>query len=114
MRNRQALARQRRKTLEKKFVQAEIAPATYDMGVADTNEFLHTATAEFGPIKSSNAGKIFSLGPELGPWHNAAIAVKYGLALSIPFQLSALAKILGGPAGEFPLIFLVLRVMQSM
>jgi hypothetical protein len=57
---------------------------------------------------------IFATGAGGGPWRDAIIALKYGIPLSIPFQLLAVVRILRAPAGSFPVIYLIVQVMQTM
>jgi hypothetical protein len=71
MKDREVLAKQRKKALDKKFAQAEIAPPTYELGVSDIKQFTDSGGPESGLSGGSQAGRIFSLGPQSGPWDNA-------------------------------------------
>jgi hypothetical protein len=106
-----ALGSQRRKSLDKKFGSGDLTYSIYRRAIAQ----LKAAMGVDETLSTRNpAPSIFSTGAGGGPWGDALIALKYGIPLSIPFQLIAVIRILKSSAGDFPVIYLMVQVMQTM
>jgi hypothetical protein len=106
-----ALAFQRKKSLDKKFGSGDMSYSVYRRSVAQ----LQRAFGLDDTFRTNeDTTSIFSTGAGGGPWRDAVIALKYGIPLSTPFQLMAVIRILRAPAGDFPVIYLFVQVMQTM
>jgi hypothetical protein len=106
-----ALAAQRKKTLDKKFGVGDLTYSVYRRAVAQLKSAMGVDDTFRAPTDTLS---IFATGAGGGPWRDAIIALKYGIPLSIPFQLLAVVRILRAPAGSFPVIYLIVQVMQTM
>jgi hypothetical protein len=86
-------------------MQGDLALADMQKKIAEGHEHLAKTQAALPEGEMAAKRQIFGNGPEPGPWKNAKVAVKYGLFLSIPFQISTLANIFQNQQFEnYPLL----------
>lgn len=94
-----------RNSLEKKYTQGDLALADMQKKIAESQEHLAKTQAALPAGERAAKRQIFGQGPEPGPWANAKVAVKYGIVLSIPFQISTLGNIFQNQQFEnYPLL----------
>lgn len=94
-----------RNSLEKKYTQGDLALADMQKKIAESQEHLVKTQAALPAGEMAAKRQIFGHGPEPGPWANAKVAVKYGIVLSIPFQISTLGNIFQNQQFEnYPLL----------
>ncbi len=99
------LADSLRNNLEKKYTQGDLALSEMQKKIAESQEHLAKTQAALPAGEMAAKRQIFGQGPEPGPWANAKVAVKYGIVLSIPFQISTLGNIVQNQQFEnYPLL----------
>jgi hypothetical protein len=94
-----------RRNLEKKYSQGELSLADLHGKLKDGQDQVEKTKAALSQNEAEAKEKIFGHGPELGPWANAKTALRYGLALSLPFQASTFLNVINRQHFEnFPLL----------
>jgi len=94
------------KGLDKKFGDGDLKLADYTARLEEARQAADQLRDELSAETGDTEPYVFSRGPESGPWENAKVAVRYGIVISLPFQIFTLLGMLRSEwgAGVFPLM----------
>jgi hypothetical protein len=94
------------KGLDKKFGDGDLKLVDYTARLEEARQAADQLRDELRAQTADTEPYVFSRGPESGPWENAKIAVRYGIVISLPFQIFTLLGMLRSEwgAGVFPLM----------
>jgi hypothetical protein len=104
-----------KKSLEKKYSDGQLDRAAFEQKSADRVKYLEDKKKQLPDDRGVAKRAVFARGSENGPWENAMIAVKYGLFLSILFQIQTFKGLMDRSAGrEFQFLDVANNFLYSM
>ena len=102
------------KGLDKKFSQGDLEFSVYKTRLDEAEHDAKYAAAALLNEAGTLTPRVFARGAEPDPWSNAAVAVRYGSIIAVPFMVLTLVRILQNSTNSlFPLVDLIYALVFS-